>query len=67
MGIILYTLICGKLPFDREKASDKKFIENVLKSEISYPKNVKLSPEVKDLIKNMLKKSPKDRYNMKKI
>jgi len=67
MGIILYTLICGKLPFDREKVSDKKFIDNVLKADISYPKNLKLSPEVKDLIKWMLKKSPKERIKMKGI
>jgi aurora kinase len=67
MGIMLYTLICGKLPFDREKVSDKKFIDNVMKADISYPKGMKFSAEVKDLIKNMLKKNPKDRIPMKKI
>jgi len=64
MGIMLYTMLIGKLPFDREKVSDKKFIENVIKHEVKFPKENKLSTEVKDLIRCTLKKNPKDRINM---
>lgn len=64
MGVMLYTMIVGKLPFDREKVSDKKFIENVIKQDVKFPKEIKLSAEVKDLIRCTLKKNPKDRINM---
>ena len=44
--------------------SDKKFIDNVLKKEVDFPKNLKLSEEIKDLIKKMLIKIPKDRITV---
>lgn len=67
MGIILYIMIVGDMPFDRKKVSDKKFKENVLKSEIKFPKQIILSSEVKDLIELMLKKNPKDRIKISLI
>ena len=44
--------------------SDKKFIDNVLKKEVDFPKDLKLSNEIKDLIKKMLIKTPKERISV---
>ena len=62
IGCILYSLLVGNLPFydPSEKIVSKKIIE----TEVDFPKNSKLSPEVMDLIKKMLNKNPEKRARM---
>ena len=67
MGIMLYTMLVGEMPFDRKKVNDRRFIENVCKADLKFPPNVVLSAEVKDLLKQMLMKKPKERIKMAKL
>ena len=67
MGVMLYIMVTGEMPFDRKKVNDKKFIENVCKMVLKFPEHVVLTKECRDLIKSMLKKSPKDRIKMSDI
>ena len=67
MGVMLYTMLSGEMPFDRKKVSDKKFVENVCRAELKFPEEIPLSGEVKDLLKKMLKKIVKERIKMSKI
>jgi 5'-AMP-activated protein kinase catalytic alpha subunit len=51
-GVILYALLCGKLPFD-EKSLDSLYAK-IKSQDYSFPPDVILSDKVKDLIKKML-------------
>jgi calcium-dependent protein kinase len=62
-GVILYILLCGYPPFNGE--SDLDIMKAVKVGKYDFPKEEWdcVSEEAKDLIKNMLKYSPKDRYS----
>lgn len=63
LGVIVFVLLCGCLPFDddsskipSESAARKKFA-------LRFPKwAASLSPSAKDLLHNLLEINPKDRY-----
>ena len=63
MGVVLYILLSGKVPFPGE--SNKEIVENVLKAEFHYNhepfKNV--SSQAKDLINKLLVKDVSKRYS----
>lgn len=63
MGVVLYILLSGKVPFPGE--SNKEIVENVLKAEYHYNhepfKNV--SAQAKDLINKLLVKEVSKRYS----
>lgn len=63
MGVVLYILLSGKVPFPGE--SHKEIIENVLKAEYTFNhdtfKNV--SPLAKDLISRLLVRDVSSRYS----
>ena len=63
MGVVLYILLSGKVPFPGE--SNKEIIENVLKGEyhFNYEPFKTLSDDAKDLIKNLLVKDVKRRFD----
>lgn len=63
MGVVLYILLSGKVPFPGE--SNKEIIENVLKGEyhFNYEPFKALSEDAKDLIKNLLVKDVSKRYD----
>ena len=63
LGVILYVLICGYLPFsDEDDIKNKNLISS---ANIDFPKEI--SNKIKDLLKHMLDKNPKKRYNFQKI
>jgi serine/threonine protein kinase len=50
--VILYALLCAVLPFD-EKSLDLLYVK-IKAGEFSFPENIILSDDVKDLIRRML-------------
>ena len=63
LGVILYVLICGYLPFsDEDDIKNKNLIS---RGNIDFPKEI--SNKLKDLLRHMLDKNPKKRYNFQKI
>lgn len=61
-GVILYAMVCGKLPF---KDKDTKTLLNDVASKITFPS--RLGDECKDLIKGILKFVPKERLSLEEI
>ena len=60
VGVIMFLLLCGKLPFEGEK--DTEIIQNTIKADLKPPTVwAKLSEEAKSLIKSLLCKNPRDR------
>ena len=58
LGVILFTLVCGYLPFEDQNTS--KLYKKILGGSYAAPKF--LSPIVKDLLKRILETDPKKRY-----
>ncbi|KAK6620461.1 hypothetical protein RUM44_006862 [Polyplax serrata] len=63
LGVMLYTLLVGKPPFDT--SAIKSTLTRVVMSDYQEPAN--LSSEAKDLISNLLEKNPKDRLTLPDI
>ena len=63
LGVVLYVMICGYLPFSEE--NDEKNKNLILEGKVEYPKEI--SNKVKDLLKHMLEVDSKRRYNLQKI
>ena len=61
VGIIIYELLFGKLPFDYKL---KQYKELVKKGDYTFPKDIKVSNISKDLIKQILKPDPKKRPSL---
>lgn len=63
LGVLLYELIHGYPPF-RGKTTDQKFAEIINNN---FTISSECTPECKDLIKNLLKSNPVDRYSFDQI
>ncbi|KAK8864885.1 hypothetical protein M9Y10_010412 [Tritrichomonas musculus] len=63
LGVILYAITHGQLPFD--EASTAKLLSKVVNSEPQY--DAHLSPELIDIIKQMLKKDPRERPTLEAL
>lgn len=63
MGVILFALVCGYLPF--EDANTPILYKKILSGDYKPPKWI--SPEVKDLIRCILEVDPRKRYTMSDI
>ena len=61
-GIIMYYLICGAQPFDGDDLEDKIRCDE---PDFSGPRWTHVSPKSKDLISQLLKKSPISRLKAK--
>lgn len=62
MGVVLYILLSGKVPFPGE--SNKEIIENVLKADYHFDHEAfrNVTEEAKDLINHLLVKDVTKRY-----
>ena len=66
LGISLYMMISGELPFSVEDENDiKTLIDNVIKGYYKEPEFI--SPECKDLIRRMLETNPDKRITLDEI
>ena len=66
LGITLYTMLCGELPFSVEDENDiKSLIDNITKGNYKEPDYI--STECKDLIRLMLEKNPERRIGIEDI
>ena len=63
LGVILYVLICGYLPFSDDDDNKNKLL--ITEGKIEFPKEI--SNKLKDLLRHMLDKNPDKRYNFEKI
>jgi len=64
LGIIMYELFFGIPPFFSE--DDKKIKELIEKSELRFPKDIKVSKSAKDIIMKLLEKKPDKRLGHSK-
>jgi len=69
IGVILYLILSGDLPFDDEKDDEQKIAKSIVFNEVEFPskKFGNKSKEVIELIKRCLTKEPKDRIKIDEI
>ena len=69
VGVILYMMLSGDLPFDDEEDDEQKIAKMIVFEEVKFPSNKfgKKSKEVIDLIKRCLTKDPKSRIKIDEI
>ena len=65
MGVILYTCMCGKPPYEAKDV--KATYQRILANEYSFPKDVYISDSAKDIIRSMLQSKPADRPKLHQI
>ena len=63
LGVILYVLICGYLPFSDEDDNKNKIL--ISSGKIDFPKEI--SNKLKDLLRHMLDQNPNKRYTFDKV
>ena len=64
-GVILYTFLMGKTPFD--DISEKKIFKKIVNGKYSLENSAQISPEAKDLIKKILVVDPSTRLTLDEI
>jgi serine/threonine protein kinase len=65
MGVILYTCLCGKPPYEAKDV--KATYQRILANEYSFPRDVSISDSGKNLIRSMLQSKPTDRPTLDEI
>jgi polo-like kinase 1 len=59
MGVIFFTLLVGKPPYESKDV--KSTYQRILRNEYSFPSNIQISEDAKDLIASMLQTKPEKR------
>ena len=69
IGVILYLILSGDLPFDDEEDDEEKIAKSIVFNEVEFPskKFGNKSKEVIELIKRCLTKEPRDRIKIDEI
>lgn len=62
MGVILYFMLFGILPFEGE--SESEIINKILNEEVAYPSNIPLSKACRLLLQGLLEKNPELRIDL---
>lgn len=65
MGVILYTLLVGKPPYESKDV--KATYQRILRNEYSFPINIPVSDNAKNLIGAMLQRNPMDRPTLEEV
>lgn len=69
MGVILYLMLSGELPFDDPDDNEQNIAKSIVYQDVKFPpeKFSKRSKAVIDLIKGCLTKDPKNRIKIDEI
>lgn len=65
IGVVLYAMVTGKLPFEDPSNSVQAILQKIVDSDLCLPKE--LSPELKQLIQRMLCRVPSRRITINEI
>ena len=65
LGISLYAMVCGELPFDDDNNNMKNIVYKITNGKYTLPDN--LSPLCKDLIQRILEANPSKRITLEEI
>jgi polo-like kinase 1 len=65
MGVIMFTCLCGKPPYEAKDV--KATYQRILANEYSFPRDVAISDDARDLICCMLQSKPSDRPSLQEI
>jgi len=75
LGVILYALLVGYLPFNLEPGQTRRqFFSKIIRADFAFPNSEKetgrksmISNEAKDLVKKILQNNPQKRLNLSEI
>jgi len=62
LGVMLYVMVIGELPFDGQ--TEDEIIESILKKKLKFKNTKPISNELKDLLSKILTKDPDKRISM---
>ena len=65
LGIIIYEILIGKTPFETQHFEE--LLRKLNKLDYSFPKNIKISDDAKDLISKILVEDPSKRPTLEQI
>lgn len=68
LGVTLYIVLTGRMPFKPPANQSSEVLHQLIKKgEFTFPENIPLSPDVQDLIKQMLCVNPEKRITVDQI
>ncbi|THU86225.1 kinase-like protein [Dendrothele bispora CBS 962.96] len=67
LGVILYRMLTGQLPFGQEVTSKQEVAISVVQDELKFPETVCISLEAREFIQSLLVKSPGERIRVSEI
>lgn len=62
LGVMLYVMVIGELPFNGE--TEEEIVEQILKKKLKFKNTKPISKEIRDLISKILTKDPEKRITM---
>lgn len=65
MGVVLFALLCGRLPFDDPDGDEKVIFDKIVRLDYEFAPGV--SAGARNLIENILKLEPKERLTIEEI